>query len=62
MQMQDRLRSEVSAVMLKNNGILTMTALNSMPYLERCLKESLRLYPSAPNIVRIASTDIKIRE
>nr|XP_012230588.1 PREDICTED: cytochrome P450 4C1-like [Linepithema humile] len=58
---QDRVRREVNAVMLENNGKLTMTALNNMPYLERCLKESLRLYPSVPNIVRVASEDVKIQ-
>ncbi|XP_067216469.1 cytochrome P450 4C1-like isoform X2 [Linepithema humile] len=58
---QDRVRKEVSAVMLENNGKLTMTAINNMPYLERCLKESLRLYPSLPNIMRVASEDLKIQ-
>ncbi|XP_067215663.1 cytochrome P450 4C1-like isoform X2 [Linepithema humile] len=58
---QDRVRSEVNAVMLENNGKLTITALNNMSYLERCLKESLRLYPSAPFILRVASEDVKIQ-
>ncbi|XP_067209359.1 cytochrome P450 4C1-like isoform X1 [Linepithema humile] len=58
---QNCVRREVSAVMLENNGKLTMTAINNMPYLERCLKESLRLYPSVPNIMRVASEDLKIQ-
>ncbi|XP_067206750.1 cytochrome P450 4C1-like [Linepithema humile] len=56
---QDRVRSEINAVMQENNGKLTATALNNMPYLERCLKESLRLYPSVPFILRVPCEDIK---
>nr|XP_012222591.1 PREDICTED: cytochrome P450 4C1-like [Linepithema humile] len=58
---QDRIRSEVSAVMQENDGKLTMAALNNMPYLERCLKESLRLYPSVPFISRVLSEDVKLQ-
>jgi len=39
-----------------------MSALNDMPYLERCLKESLRLYPSVPFISRVLSKDVKLRK
>ena len=60
--MQDRVRCEINAVMQEYNGKLTMAALNNMPYLERCLKESLRLYPSVPYIFRIISEDVKLRE
>ncbi|XP_067213637.1 cytochrome P450 4C1-like [Linepithema humile] len=58
---QDRVRSEVNAVMKENDGKLTMSALNNMPYLERCLKESLRLYPSVPIITRVISEDVKLQ-
>lgn len=46
----------------ENEGRLDITALNSLQYLERCLKESLRLYPSVPLIARVLSEDIKMRE
>ncbi|KYQ53159.1 Cytochrome P450 4C1, partial [Trachymyrmex zeteki] len=55
----ERARNEISAIMEANGGKLTMSALNNMPYLERCLKESLRLYPSVPFISRVLSKDIK---
>ena len=32
----------------------------SLPYLEACLKESLRLYPPAPTIIRMASRHMEI--
>ncbi|XP_071652110.1 cytochrome P450 4C1-like [Temnothorax longispinosus] len=56
---QECARNEVSAVIQANDGKLTMSALNNMPYLERCLKESLRLYPSVPFISRVLSEDVK---
>ncbi|XP_071440746.1 cytochrome P450 4C1-like [Hetaerina americana] len=35
---------------------------NDMPYLERCIKESLRLYPSVPVISRKLSEDLQMGE
>ncbi|XP_011701424.1 PREDICTED: cytochrome P450 4C1-like [Wasmannia auropunctata] len=58
---QECIRSEVNAIMQANGGKLTMSALNDMSYLERCLKESLRLYPSVPLISRVLSEDVKMR-
>ncbi|EFN83961.1 Cytochrome P450 9e2, partial [Harpegnathos saltator] len=55
--LQDRVRKEINEVMQENNGKLTMNALQNLPYLERCLKESLRLYPSVNFISRICITD-----
>ncbi|XP_014484841.1 PREDICTED: cytochrome P450 4C1-like isoform X2 [Dinoponera quadriceps] len=57
---QDRVRKEISNVMQENNGKLTMKALQSMPYLEMCLKESMRMYPSVPFISRECSEDVKL--
>lgn len=59
---QERIRNEVSSVIkTKGAGKLTLPALNNMPYLERCLKESLRLYPSVPFIGRILSKDVQTK-
>jgi cytochrome P450 family 4 len=37
-----------------------MKDLNEMKYLERVIKEALRLYPSVPTIGRILKEDVKI--
>uniref|UniRef100_UPI0005D394C3 uncharacterized LOC105432372 n=1 Tax=Pogonomyrmex barbatus TaxID=144034 RepID=UPI0005D394C3 len=60
-EIQECVRKEVSAIMQANKGKLSMSALNDMSYLERCLKESLRLYPSVPYISRILSEDVKLQ-
>ncbi|XP_014467799.1 PREDICTED: cytochrome P450 4C1-like, partial [Dinoponera quadriceps] len=46
--------------MQENDGKLTMKALQSMPYLDMCLKESMRMYPSVPFISRECSEDVKL--
>lgn len=40
--------------------VATYRDLNEMKYLERVLKESLRIYPSVPNISRKVNEDIII--
>ena len=44
----------------KKDPHLTMNQLREMKFLEACIKESLRLYPSVPIIARKASDDIDI--
>ncbi|XP_011878432.1 PREDICTED: cytochrome P450 4C1-like [Vollenhovia emeryi] len=58
---EERVRNEVRTVMHENGGKLTMTVLNNLHYLERCIKETLRLYPSVPLISRVLSEDIKMQ-
>ncbi|XP_072762581.1 cytochrome P450 4C1-like [Anoplolepis gracilipes] len=58
---QERVRVEINTVMQKNGGKLTMKALQNLSYLERCLKEALRLYPSVFTIFRKAVEDVKLQ-
>ncbi|XP_072749000.1 cytochrome P450 4C1-like isoform X2 [Anoplolepis gracilipes] len=58
---QDFARNEVNAVMQENGGKLTIRALQNLPYLERCVKETMRLYPSVPFIMRVLSKDINLQ-
>ena len=58
---QERVRVEVDNVMKENGGKLTMKSLQNLSYLERCLKESLRLYPVAFCIFRKTTEDVKLR-
>ncbi|RLU26742.1 hypothetical protein DMN91_000539 [Ooceraea biroi] len=58
---QDCVRTEVNAVMEKNGGKLTVTALQNLSYLERCLKETMRLYPSVLLITRTLVEDVMLK-
>jgi len=54
-------RVEVNTVMQENGGKLTMKSLQNLSYLDRCLREALRLYPSVFIIFRNAVEDVKLR-
>lgn len=47
-------RQEIYEILGKNQEHPTFQQLNEMKLMERCIKESLRLYPSVPGISRIA--------
>ncbi|XP_036144121.1 cytochrome P450 4C1-like isoform X2 [Monomorium pharaonis] len=57
---QDCVRREVDAIMQESQGKLTMKSLQDLKYLERCIKESLRLYPSLYFIARVTSEKIQL--
>ncbi|KAL6418314.1 hypothetical protein ACFW04_012207 [Cataglyphis niger] len=58
---EERVRVEVDKAMQKNGGKLNKKSLQNLPYLERCLKEALRLYPSVFLILRNVEEDVKLR-
>ncbi|KAL6417731.1 hypothetical protein ACFW04_014342 [Cataglyphis niger] len=57
---QERVRVEVDKAMQENGGKLNKKSLQNLPYLERCLKEALRLYPSVFLILRNVEEDVKL--
>ncbi|EGI63614.1 PREDICTED: cytochrome P450 4C1-like [Acromyrmex echinatior] len=58
---QDRVRNEVDIVMQENENKLTMKFLHQLSYLERCIKEALRLHSVALFISRVCGEDVKLR-
>ncbi|XP_011635751.1 cytochrome P450 4C1-like [Pogonomyrmex barbatus] len=58
---QDRVREEVNAVMHESGGRFTMQSLQNLSYLERCIKETMRLYPVVYFISRVTSEDVKLQ-
>ncbi|XP_015188211.1 PREDICTED: cytochrome P450 4C1-like [Polistes dominula] len=57
---QQRIRDEVNAIMLDDDYDLTTSDLQELSYLDRCIKESLRLYPSVPFISRTLTHDLQL--
>jgi cytochrome P450 len=51
---------ELDHIFQGSDRTTTMRDLNEMKYLERVVKEALRLYPSVPFIGRILKEDTKI--
>ncbi|XP_025267617.1 cytochrome P450 4C1 isoform X1 [Camponotus floridanus] len=58
---QERVRIEIDNVMQENEGKLNMSSLQNLSYLERCIKEALRLYPSVFFILRNPGEDVKLQ-
>ncbi|XP_011060490.1 PREDICTED: cytochrome P450 4C1-like [Acromyrmex echinatior] len=58
---QDRVRNEVDIVMQENENKLTMKFLHQLSYLERCIKEALRLHNAAFFISRVCGEDVKLQ-
>ncbi|XP_023247321.1 cytochrome P450 4C1, partial [Copidosoma floridanum] len=58
---QELARKEVEEVFNQNGGNLNFSALNDLKYVERCIKESMRLYPPVPTIVRYMTEDLQMK-
>ena len=59
---QAKVRSEISDVLKKSSGKMSHTEIQQLHYLEMCIKESLRLYPSVPFIARKITKDLQLSE
>ncbi|XP_011704884.1 PREDICTED: cytochrome P450 4g15-like, partial [Wasmannia auropunctata] len=57
---QNRVRKEIDSVMQENGGKFTMKSFQSLSYLDRCIKEAIRLYPSGFVISRLTEEDVKL--
>ncbi|KAL2714151.1 cytochrome P450 4C1-like isoform X2 [Vespula squamosa] len=57
---QEGIRNEINRIMQQNDSNITMSMLNQFSYMERCIKESLRLYPSVPSISRYLLEDLQL--
>ncbi|XP_068991334.1 uncharacterized protein [Neodiprion pinetum] len=61
-QIQDEARAEVDEVFEgKKDEKLSMREVQGLAYLERCIKESLRLFPSVPFVSRQISEDLQLK-
>ncbi|XP_011879950.1 PREDICTED: cytochrome P450 4C1-like, partial [Vollenhovia emeryi] len=58
---QDRVRDEVDTALRKNGEKFTMKLLQDLSYLDRCIKETLRLYPSVTMLSRVPAEDVKLQ-
>ncbi|KAJ8915094.1 hypothetical protein NQ315_014349 [Exocentrus adspersus] len=56
---QEEIVKEIHEILGDSGNPPTYSELQQMSYMERCIKESLRLYPSIPMVSRIAGEDIK---
>ncbi|PSN54065.1 Cytochrome P450 4C1 [Blattella germanica] len=61
-EIQEKAYEEQENIFQGSDRSATMKDLNEMKYLERVIKETLRIYPSVPTISRKLNTDVKIGE
>nr|QEL53077.1 cytochrome P450 CYP4A311 [Mythimna separata] len=57
---QDKIAAEMKSIFGDSQRALTIEDLSKMKYLECCIKESLRMYPSVPFISRYIKEDVQI--
>lgn len=59
---QEKLYNEVSSVLSSSNDLVTEIEMAQMPFLEQCIKESLRVLPIGPNLFRVTSAPLKLKK
>lgn len=57
---QEKVFEEIDAVLPDKNADFTQAALDNLKFTELCIQETLRLFPTAPLIGRVASKPIKL--
>lgn len=50
----------MTEILDKTNGVIGFAELQEFGYLERCIKESLRLYPPVATLVRYTAQDLQL--
>lgn len=60
-EIQNLARQEVSTILNRTGGKIGMKEINSFDYLDRCIKESLRLFPSVSNFGRAVTEDLQLK-
>ncbi|GJQ82710.1 hypothetical protein Trydic_g19721 [Trypoxylus dichotomus] len=60
LDIQDRVYEEINDAFQDHEGPINMEILGKLKLLERCIKETLRLYPSVPIVARQLQKDINI--
>lgn len=58
--LQDKAREEILHVLEEDKENITYDKIQKMEYLERCLKETMRLFSSVPLIARRLSENLVI--
>lgn len=59
---QDKVYDEIYHVLGDTDQLITIEDTTKLVYLEQCIRETLRLYPIGPLLLRQLQDDIKICE
>lgn len=57
---QEKVVEELDSVLGSSEKNFTLATLSELTYLEQCIKESMRLYPTAPMIGRTLGEDVRL--